>query len=727
LRDHLRRFDEISTTARHSIHEAGSDSGLSIGDIFGMLWLHKWFIAACVLLCTICSALYITFKTPLYQASATLRIDPARAGSLGLGDLAAVPLENSDMIKTEIAIIKSDAVAIRALNSLSDEQFTSYTGLGNGSRPIPQDSDAISPKQQKAIDQLELQTEAKQIDGTQLVGITFRDKDPKVAAQMVNHLVREYAVQNFASRDESVSQLRTWLTAQMATLQSQVDDSQKKLAQFQESHNIIGTNGTSNTITDRLRFLNDRLASAQAERIMKEAQLRAARQGDPGALASLFPNPRLQSLQGQQGALFTQYAQLSAKFGPRYGPLAELKKQMAAVDAEIADDVQSVRKQLTQEYDAANHAQNMLQAEYDQQTQAAYALNRSEAEYAALQSEVNSSRELYDTLRRKLQQASIDAEVNGVNTMSVESARVPSKPVEPKKMLVMVSGVIIGLFAGIASAFFVERSSGKPRTIDQIEEQAGYDILATIPRDRSWRLNNGYAKSSIGRSSVRSLVTLREPRSRAAEAYRSLRNSILLSSHKHAVRTLLITSALPGEGVDETAANYAITLAQTGFRVLLIDTDLGQPSLHRQFDVENHKGLSDHLLGATLTEVYSQPVETIKTLYLLTAGNKAVPPAESLASGRFRFALKRWESDFDFVVLKSAPLLSVSDSLPLAIWVDAVLLVVCYNSTHLRALSKVHNMLSRTDARVIGVLVNDAPRTAEQYDMEEPYEEASYA
>jgi succinoglycan biosynthesis transport protein ExoP len=723
----LRRFDEISTTARHSIHEAGSDSGLSIGDIFGMLWLHKWFIAACVLLCTICSALYITFKTPLYQASATLRIDPARAGSLGLGDLAAVPLENSDMIKTEIAIIKSDAVAIRALNSLSDEQFTSYTGLGNGSRPIPQDSDAISPKQQKAIDQLELQTEAKQIDGTQLVGITFRDKDPKVAAQMVNHLVREYAVQNFASRDESVSQLRTWLTAQMATLQSQVDDSQKKLAQFQESHNIIGTNGTSNTITDRLRFLNDRLASAQAERIMKEAQLRAARQGDPGALASLFPNPRLQSLQGQQGALFTQYAQLSAKFGPRYGPLAELKKQMAAVDAEIADDVQSVRKQLTQEYDAANHAQNMLQAEYDQQTQAAYALNRSEAEYAALQSEVNSSRELYDTLRRKLQQASIDAEVNGVNTMSVESARVPSKPVEPKKMLVMVSGVIIGLFAGIASAFFVERSSGKPRTIDQIEEQAGYDILATIPRDRSWRLNNGYAKSSIGRSSVRSLVTLREPRSRAAEAYRSLRNSILLSSHKHAVRTLLITSALPGEGVDETAANYAITLAQTGFRVLLIDTDLGQPSLHRQFDVENHKGLSDHLLGATLTEVYSQPVETIKTLYLLTAGNKAVPPAESLASGRFRFALKRWESDFDFVVLKSAPLLSVSDSLPLAIWVDAVLLVVCYNSTHLRALSKVHNMLSRTDACVIGVLVNDAPRTAEQYDMEEPYEEASYA
>ncbi len=723
----MRRFDAISP-ARHSIHEAGPDSGLSISDIIAMLWLHRWFIAACVLFCTICSALYITFKKPVYEASATLRIDPARAGSLGLGDLvSAAPVDNSDVLKTEIAIIKSDAVAIRTLNSLSDEQYSSYTGLGKESRPIPQDTDSISPQQQKAIDRLELQTDVKQVEGTQLVGISFRNQDPKVAALMVNHLAREYSAQNFASRDDSVSQLRTWLTAQMATLQSQVEASQKKLAQFQEAHNILGTDGASNTITDRLRFLNDRLAAAQAERIMKEAQLRAAKQGDPGALAALFPNPRLQSLQGQQGTLFTQYAQLSTKFGPKYGPLAELKKQMSAVDAEIAEDVQSVRRQLEQEYDAANHAQNMLQAEYDQQTQMAYALNRSQAEYAALQSEVTSSRELYDTLRRKLQQASIDAEVNGVNTMSVESARVPSLPVEPKKMLVMVSGAIIGLFAGIASAFLAETNSGKPRTIDQIEEQAGYDILATIPRDPSdWRLN-GHAKSTNGRSRTPSLITIRQPRSRAAEAYRSLRNAILLSAHKHAVRTLLITSALPGEGIDETAANYAITLAETGFRVLVIDADLSSPSLHRQFGVENFSGLSDHLLGATLTDVYSQPVDEIKTLFLLTAGKKAVPPSESLASGRFRFALKRWESDFDFVILKSAPLLAVSDSLPLAIWVDAVLLVVCYNSTHLRALTKVHNMLSRTDARVLGVLVNDAPRTVEHYGSDEQFEEASYA
>jgi len=722
----MRQFDAISLAPRRSIEEASSDSGLSISDILRTLWLRRWFIAASVLLWVFCLALYITFKTPVYQATATLRIDPSRAGSLGLNDLGAgAPSDNSDIIKTEIAIIESDAVAIRVLNSLSDDQYRSYAGVDRGYGPIPQNADTISPKQQKVIDQVKLDTDVKQVEGTQLVSISFRNKTPQLAALMVNRVAQQYAVQNFASRDDSVSQLRTWITAQMAALKNQVNESQEKLAKFQEEHSILGTDGNNNTITDRLRFLNDRLAAAQADRIMKEAQLRAAKQGDPGALASLFPNPRLQSLQAQQGTLFTQYAQLSAKFGPKYGPLAELKKQMTAVNGEIADDVQSVTRQLTQEYNAANQVQNMLQAEYDEQTKIAYSLNRNQAEYAALQSEVTSSRELYDTLRRKLQQASIDAEVSGVNTMSVESARVPSHPIEPKKMLVLVSGMVIGLFAGISSAFLVETTSGKPRTMHQIEEQAGYDILATIPRELpDRRLNSGSVTQGVGRSQP--LITLREPRSRAAEAYRSLRNSILLSTHKHAVRTLLITSALPGEGVDETTANYAVTLAQTGFRVLVIDADLRHPGLHHEFGVENDAGLSEHLLGEPLTDVYRQPLEQVKTLFLLTAGKKPVP-SESLASRSFRFALKKWENDFDFVILKSAPLLAGSDGLPIAIWVDAVLLVICYDSAQLPALNKVHNMLSRTEARVIGVLVNNAPRTAVPYGTEEPYKEASYA
>jgi succinoglycan biosynthesis transport protein ExoP len=617
----------------------------------------------------------------------------------------------SQVIKTEIAIIKSDAVAIRTLNSLSDPEYFAFSGMHRTSGLIPQDAAVVTPQQQKVVDRLELQTAVKQVDETQLVNVAFRNRNPITAALIVNHLVAAYAVQNFTSRDDSVAQLRTWLTAQMGTLKNEVDTSQSKLATFQEQNSIIGTDGTSNTITDRLRFLNDRLAMAQADRITKEAQLRAAKTGDPGALAALYPNPRLQALEGEQGTLFTQYAQLSAKFGPKYGPLVEYKKVLNAIHGEITDSVQSVQHQLQQEYETALATQKMLQDQYNDQAARAYALNHSQAEYAALQSEVTSNRELYDTLRHKLQQAGIDAEVSGVNTMLVESARVPSRPIAPKKTLVIAGGAIIGLFAGIASAFLVESTSGKLRSLNLIEKQLGYPVLATIPRElastKPKLLGNSRSRHII--EPLGSLITITQPRSRTSEAYRSLRNAILLSPQRETIKSVLIATALPEEGIDEVTVNFALILAQTGFRVLVVDADLRCPSLHRHFGIENQPGLSDHLLGTPTSKLITQPTKDLRNLYLLTAGKEVLPHCESVASESFKASLRIWEDQFDFIILKSAPLLVVSDSLPLASWVDAVMLSVCYENADSRTLNVVQTMLRRTDIQIAGVIVNDVP------------------
>ncbi len=720
----MKRIAARSTSImpRPSVHESGSesDSASSLGDIFHMLWVHRWFILICALTGLVCSILYVVVKTPVYQASATIRIDPSRAGSLGLGDAAAgQPADTSDIIHTEIGIIKGDAVAIKALNSLSDEEYFAYSGVLRDGL-IPEEVGALSASQQRLIDGLELATEVKQVEGTQLVDVTLRDRNPQMAATMVNHLIQAYEVQNFASRDESVAQVRKWFLSQMATLKQQVDTAQKKLADFQEANGIVGTDGANNTITDRLRFLNDKLAAAQADRITKEAQLRAAKVGDPGALAALFPNPKLDSLQREQGTLYAQYAQLAAKFGPKYGPLVDLQKQMKAVDGEIKADVQSVQNQLYQQYDAANTAQKMLQGEYYQQTKLAYSLNRNQAEYAALQSEVTSSTELYNSLRRKLQEAGINAQVSGVNTMSIETARVPSKPIEPKKALVIASGTIIGLFAGIASAFFFDTTSGKARRIAQIEREVGYQVLATIPSGQlALATSNGFAAESLEISPRKSLITLQQPDSSGAEAYRSLRDAISLSARRRPIKTLLVTSAVPEEDVEIAMANYAIAVAQSGSRVLVVDADLRCPSIHLCFGVENEPGLNDHLMGGTVPVAHSQPLTDVKNLSLLTAGKKGALPSESLASERFFSALLQWESDFDLVLVKAAPLLIDSTSLLLANRMDAVLLVACYNNAHPQELAQVHGLLSRANARVVGTVINNVPSAGEYLESQE--------
>ena len=339
----------------------------------------------------------------------------------------------------------------------------------------------LSASQEGLIANLKTHTAVKQEEGTQLVDVSFRDKNPQVAAMIVNHIVAAYTLQNFTSRVNSVSQLRTWLSSQMTALKQQVEASQEKLAAFQEANNIIGTADASNTTTDRLKQLNDALTAAQSARIAKEAQMRAAMTGNAAALASLFPNPKLQSLQAEQGTLYAQYAQLSTRFGAKYSPLVEIKKQMQEIDAEIARDVDSVRNQLREEYASSLNTQNMLQREYDQQTTVAYAFNRHQAEYAVLQAEVTSRRELYDTLQRKVQQAGVDAQVNGVNTMLVDRARAPLRPIEPKKPLIVVGGLILGLFAGVLAAFVFETNFDGLQDIERIERVTGFPVLATIP------------------------------------------------------------------------------------------------------------------------------------------------------------------------------------------------------------------------------------------------------
>jgi succinoglycan biosynthesis transport protein ExoP len=707
-------------------YEADSQSGLSLPEMIRPLRAHKWFILTCALVCLLGSALYALLKTPVYEAMATIRVDPGRAGSLGLNDLVAAPLADSgSAVSTEIAVIKSDGVAIRTLNSLTDEEFRAYTGFPKDQAAIPLYSDVLSAPQENLIALLKASTTVKPEEGTQLVDISFRDTNPQVAAMMVNHIVAAYTLQNFVSRVNSASQLRTWLSAQMTGLKQQVEASQEKLAAFQEANNIIGTADTSNTTTDRLKQLNDALTAAQSARITKEAQMRAAMTGNAAALASLFPNPKLQSLQAEQGTLYAQYAQLSTRFGAKYSPLVEIKKQMQEIDAEIARDVDSVRNRLREEYAASLNTQNMLQHEYDEQTSVAYAFNRHQAEYAVLKGDVASKRELYDTLQRKVQQAGVDAQVNGVNTMVVDRARAPVRPIEPKKTLIVVSGLILGLFAGVTAAFVFETNFDGLQDIERIERLTGYPVLATIPPAKS-PLNVTRREASTSIVSARqAVVTLSSPFSQNAEAYRSLRNA-LLSLRSGLPKTILFTSALPVKGLAEAAVNFALSLAQAGSRVLLVDADLRQPVLHEMFAVDNNIGLGNSLLGDPIGNCPRQPLKDEKDLYLVTGGERPPFPAEQLGSATFRSLMLNWTAMYDYVVLRAAPLLVVSDALPLAGWADATVLVTKYKVTRLGEISKVQRMLAQTNARVAGLLINDVPSSLGVYDNYEGYEKGYY-
>ncbi len=695
-----------------------ASQGLSIGQILQMLLKHKWFIIGCTLACSLVALIYARMATPIYEAEATIRIDPGRASSLGLGDLGSTGLATSDLT-TEIQILESDRVAIGALNSLPDDVFKAFADADKKTMYIPAANESLTPDQEDLIGKFKGGVTVKELGDTQLVSITFRDPSPRIAATLANHLVSAYVRENFESRHGSVAQISTWLSSEMQDLQTRAADAQEKLARFEEQNGILATEASPtgagpNTTTDRLKELNGRLTTAEADRIVKEAQLKAANAGnqDPAVLSAVFPNSRIQALLTDQVALYEQYTQLSAKFGPGYGPLIEVKKRMDAISAEVKNNVQLVQNQVRKEYETAKTTEDMLRSDYEVQTHKAYALNRQQAELGFLQSQENASRELYNTLQLKLDQAGIVAGLNGINTLPVDIARIPFYPVAPKKNIILGFGAALGLLIGVGSALVVEASADKVMSVEQLKGAVRYRTLGLIPR---------MAKSVPG------LVAQENPLSRDAEAYRRLRNFLLQSPDGQRLSTLMITSTQPSEGKSTVAANYAIVLAQTGARVLLIDAELRRGSLHKQFSVENGVGLADRLDAEGATAHFVQPIAALPNLFLLTAGKQLPLPAEALASSRFHAALQEWASQFEYVVIKSAPLLSVSDSLPSANWVDGVLLVARQGVTRLKHLQSAQTLLNQTDAHVVGVVISDATGASELYGDENAYQKAAYA
>jgi polysaccharide biosynthesis transport protein len=712
----------------HAAEDRDHTPGISLADIVRALVESRWLILACTLVSVIGAAIYVTVAKPVYEAGASIRIDPTRAGSLGLNDLLSlVGSEGSgQQIATEMSILQSDQVALATLDSLTPEQFRTYAAADKGTMKFAASNKSLSRMQENLLMKFKAALTAKQVEGTQLVGIRFRNGNPEIAADVVNGIIAAYVRGNFDSRYESVTQVRAWLSSQMDELRARASNAQKKLAEFQEQNNLVGTDPSHNTVIDRLKLLNERVTIAEGDRILKEAQVRAAATGDPAVLASLLPDPQLQSLQQEEGTLYAQYIEQSTKFGAAYPPLMEVKQQLSNVKVQIAQSVHVISGRLNEDYDASHRAEAMLRAQYATETGKAYALNRTQADYAVLLADATSSRDLYDTLQYKLQQASVDAGLNSVNTMIVDRARAPIDPVAPKKAMILVAGLVLGAAVGIGAALLREALSDQVQSLQQIELATGLVSLAAVPHiilQPTALVERGPQNQPLP---IRDLISIREPRSRGAESYRALRNSILLSSIDRPARSVLVTSSLPGEGKSSTAANYAVILAQKGGRVLLVDADLRRPTLHKHFSVLNTAGLSDAILGDAGAAVVVTPILELPNLQFLPAGAKVSLPSEALGSMKFHAMLKEWEEQYDTVIFDSAPVLSVSDSVPLASWVDTVVLMVRAGVTPLSALQRTKTVLRRAHVRIAGVVLNDISNQIGDYGYYAKYDDGYY-
>ncbi len=698
---------------------------LSPSDFRKILMKRQLVILSFFALGIIVAAIITSLTVPVYESVARIDINPTQSTNIGISDIMEnkIGADTSNRLLTQVRILQSDSVIYAVIDSQNLYVKKPFNQVFQKSPYVP--GKPLTPAQQVTLlRKLKSNLQIMSIPNTDLVEIHYRDPDPVQASLIAQAVVDEYLELDLRSRYEGTLRISNWLSGEMSELKTRSAEAQRKVVQYQRANNLIGidTEG-GNLVTDSLRMVNEQLLQAEADRIVKEARYHLAQTRNPELLVSVAPTTTLMALRSQQAELMVQAADLKAKYGSDYPRVREVNKQLAAVQADIDGEITNLLKRFEEEYNAAVNTQKLLQARLDQVKQEAFRVSDSSADYEILKHEAEATEDLYDALQMKLKEASVTAGLNSNNVNLVDKAGVPAFPVAPIKRNNYGFGALIGLFLGIAAAVFLETMDDTVRTSEDAEAITALPALAVVPRfsgsGKSSKPNYGHQLpvplAETDGNFAPDLVSYLAPQSVSAEAFRTLRSSILLSSVDHQGRVVLITSSLAAEGKSTIAANLAVSFARRDVRVLLVDTDLRRGTLHLKFRIPNREGLSSVVVRESGASAYQTPLPDLPNLFVLPRGPIAPNPGELLASHYMEALIEQWKMEYDHIILDSAPVLPVADSLSLAPIVDSTIIVVRSATTRRKALLRIRSLLRRVNARVIGIVVNDVDLRLENY------------
>jgi capsular exopolysaccharide synthesis family protein len=668
--------------------------------------------------------------TRLYQATSKVAIFLETPNVLGFKDAGngAPDFDYESTLETQAAILRSDALAMKVIEGMRLDRNPKFT---SASPQQADDSLRVSSMQpDPAVAAGLLGTfrgglSVQLVPNSRLVQISYTHPDPRLSSEIANALVRTFVEENFKTKYEAVTQTSDWLSTELADLQLKVQTSEEKLVRYQKDHGILGVDEKQNIVTAKLDELNRELTAAQTDRIQKESNNSLAANGitpESSKPSREGASSMIERLREREAELNTQYAQATTQFGTSYPKVAELANQLKQLRTEMVAEEGRMQQEIRNEYVAALQRENLLTTAFNQQKQEANQLNENSIEYSVLKRDAEANRQLYQDLLQRLKEAGVSAGLRSSNIRVVDIARIPTNPIKPNVPRNIELGLVLGLACGIGLAFLLESLDTSIRTMEEVGAISTLPALGMIPLQVS---SNGALRKRLKpvtaeaeadeQESSPHLVTYARPKSEAAEAYRSLRTSILLSSYGGPPKVILVTSALPQEGKTTISANSALVLAQRGGRVLLIDADLRRPGVDKVFGFRSRGGLSTLISGGDKSEDVIVSLPDVPNLWILPAGPIPPQPAELLGSSVMRDHLARWRNEFDHVIIDTPPCLSVTDAVVLSPEVDRIILVARAGKTTKLALRRACELLLQVNARVMGIVLNALNMRGEGY------------
>ena len=575
---------------------------------------------------------------------------------------------------------------------------------------------------------------------TRLIEVSYSDTDADFAAFIANSIVETFTKVNQEKRSGTNRKTNDFLEKRVADLQSEIKTDENKLVELNRNAGIIKTEGEQTIVVDRLSGLNKQLLEAENQRKNAEAQYNqiskspdavksqteeqmgryiTERETDIRAITN-DAQKKIADLKAQRAKLLEEYQESADVVKEIDNQIKSLQTSIDKAVKENQVDLENYRGKtskvivdnLRTKYLQAKDQEDKIRASFNEQYNQAQTQDQSAVNIKLLQQNIETNKGFLENLSKQQRENDVIS-VGTDNNISVAEIAIPqTTPIAPRRLTTVAAAFFLSILFGVGLALFLEYLDDTIRTTEEIESYLQLPALAAIPTidsmpKRRLLLVGGQSEANIAVKSE--LLIDADKNSPLAEAYRQLRTSILLSTAGHAPKSLLITSSLPAEGKTTTAINTAISLAQTGAKVLIIDADMRRPRLHSVFGISNAQGLSTLLSSDLTIEKMHESVQTdaATKLYLLPSGPIPPNPAELLGSEQMSNLLKLLQTNFTHVVVDSPPIASFTDGVLIASMVDGVLLVVHAGKSSRQIVRRSRQLLQDIGAKIFGVVLNN--------------------
>ncbi len=642
--------------------------------------------------------------TPVYKASTKVLIEKVEPANLTLPYPYYAPYE-PEFYETQYQLIKSTSVASKVVKALYLENM--YELYFKGEKIVPKGN---KTKADMLADIISSGIVVTPVKNSKIVTISFMSTNPEFAALVANSVAKAYIEEILDMRMSSSRYSIEWMSKKAEEEKAKLEKSEKALQEFMKANDIV-------TLQDRLAITPEKLSEFNTQLIraeMKRKELEGLYNKvssigikDAETIPYIASDPTIQALRNQKLKAEQNIEELSKKYGSKHPAMLKAQEELKVIDLKREQEIKRVIASIKNEYELARNNENTLRRTLAGTKSEAISMNEKFIQYNTLAREVETNRQLYDALIKKLKEESVTQQVQTVNVWVVEKAEKPDSPVKPRKSLNILLGIIVGLFGGVGLAFFFEYLDNTVKTPEDVEARIGVPVIGAVPllEEKGEHIEE---------------IILKEPQSVHSESYKSIRTGILLSSATKPPQNILITSMAPEEGKTATSVNLSLTIARSGYSVVLVDSDLRKPRIHQIFRLNNMSGLSTYLAGATpdIDTILKTP---LMNLTIIPAGPLPPNPSELLGSQRMTKLMETLNERFDLAIWDSPPLMTVTDGLILSNLVDGTIIVVRAGKTTYDIIKRGLKLIdgrrkSDTTSNVLGIVINGFDvKNADQY------------